>query len=343
MKSSFWMIAGLTLAFGATMVAGAQTGTGAAATTAKPAPPLTLQNLNPEGPPKDPFPPADQKYFTAASPTVDTVNAFLKALWGYDVNRIWRVEAIEKTQAPDVAKVIVFVSSKAANAKVQTTAFFVTPDGKHAIAGDSVIPFGATPFADARKALEERADGAYRGSANKNGLMLVEFADMECPHCKDAQGTMNQLAKDYPDARIVFQSFPLTSIHPYAFKAAAYGYCVEKQKNDAFFDYADGVFNTQSGLNAQTGDETLKNAVVKAGLDPVAIAACADTQATKDEVNASIKLAQDLGVNETPMLAVNGHLLPLTQVPYETLKTIINYQASLDGVSTGAPAAAAAK
>lgn len=342
MKNSFWMIAGLTLAFGATMVAGAQTSTGAAATAAKPAPPLQLQNLTPEGPPKDPFPPANPKYFTATSPTTETVNAFLKALWGYDVNRIWRVEAIQKTQAPDVAKVIVFVSAKTANAKVQTTEFFVTPDGKHAIAGDTVIPFGATPFADARKALEARADGAYRGSADKNGLMLVEFADLECPHCKDAQGTMSQLAKDYPNARIVFQSFPLTEIHPYAFKAAAYGYCVQKQKNDAFFDYADGVFNTQASLNAETGDETLKNAVVKAGLDPAAIATCADSQATKDEVNASIKLAQDLGVDQTPMLAVDGHLLPLTQVPYETLKTIINYQASMDGVSTGAAAASTA-
>jgi protein-disulfide isomerase len=152
---------------------------------------------------------------------------------------------------------------------------------------------------------------------------------------------MAQLAKDFPNAHIVFQSFPLTEIHPYAFKAAAYGYCVEKQKNDAFFDYADGVFNTQSGLNAQTGDETLKNAVTKAGLDPATIDACANTQATKDEVNASVKLAQDLGVDQTPMLAVNGHLLPLTQVPYETLKTIITYQAALDGVSTGAAAAAA--
>jgi hypothetical protein len=29
-------------------------------------------------------------------------------------------------------------------------------------------------------------------------------------------------------------------------------------------------------------------------------------------------------------------VLPLTGIPYETLKTIISYQATLDGVSTGA-------
>ncbi len=83
------------------------------------------------------------------------MNAFLKALWGYDPNRIWRVEAIQTTAAPGVSKVVVFVSDKTPNAKVQPTAFFVTPDGKHAIAGDAVIPFGATPFADARKMLQD--------------------------------------------------------------------------------------------------------------------------------------------------------------------------------------------
>lgn len=334
MKNAKWMMAGVALVLSAVTVAGAQTSSGTAAKPAA-APPLQLQNLEPSSVPKDPFPPVNQKYFTAASPTVGTVNSFLKALWGYDANRIWRVEAIEKTQAPDVAKVIVFVADKSANAKVQSTAFFVTPDGKHAVAGDTVIPFGSAPFADARKALQDRADGAYRGSPSKD-LELVEFADLECPHCKEAQGTMNQLAKDFPNARIVFQSFPLTEIHPYAFKAAAYGYCVEKQKPGAFFEYADGVFNTQSGLAAGTADETLNNAVKQAGLDPTAVAACSETQATKDQVNASVKLAQDLGVDQTPMLAVNGHLLPIAGVPYETLKTIIEYQARQDGVSTGA-------
>ena len=53
-------------------------------------------------------------------------------------------------------------------------------------------------------------------------------------------------------------------------------------------------------------------------------------------VEASIKLAEDVGVEQTPMLAVNGHLLPLAGIPYETLKSIISYQAMLDGVSTGA-------
>jgi protein-disulfide isomerase len=336
LKISNWMLAGLASVLSISAIAGAQTGTGGTTTQASPAQPqLQIHALDPSSHP-DPFPPVNPKYFTAASPTVDTVNSFLKALWGFDSNRIWRVEAIQSTKAPGVSKVVVFVSEKSANAKVQTAAFFVTPDGHYAIADSAgVIPFGATPFADTRKLLQDHADGASRGAASKD-LMLVEFADLQCPHCKEAQTAMDQLAKDFPNARIVFQSFPLTELHPYAFKAAAYGYCIQKQKNDAFFPYAAAVFDTQAALTPETGDATLKAAVTKAGLDPAAIDACATTQPIKDQVNASIKLATDAGIDQTPMLSVNGHILPLTQIPYETLKNIVSYQAVLDGVTTGA-------
>jgi protein-disulfide isomerase len=299
---------------------------------------LQLQSLDSSTRP-DPFPPVNPKFFTATTPTVATVDSFLKALWGYDSDRIWRVEAIQTTQAPGVSKVVVFVTDKKPNSKVASAAFFVTPDGKHAIADASgIIAFGATPYADARKELQEHADGAYRGAAGKD-LMLVEFADLQCPHCKEAQATMDRLVQDFPSARIVFQSFPLTELHPFAFKAAAYGYCVAKQKNDAFFPFAVDVFDKQMALTSDTGDQTLKDAVTKAGLDAGAVDICAASEDTKKSVEASEKLAQDIGVDQTPMLAINGRMIPLSaNLPYETLKTIISYQATQDGVSTGSAA-----
>ncbi|HTH53021.1 MAG TPA: thioredoxin domain-containing protein, partial [Edaphobacter sp.] len=217
--------------------AAAQPATPAQSAAPAPKPPLQLQSLDPSSHP-DPFPPVNAKYFTASTPTVATVDAFLKSLWGYDPDRIWRVEAIQATKAPGVSKVVVFVGDKKPNSKVASTVFFVTPDGKHAIADASgVISFGATPFADNRKLLQDHADGPYHGAAGKD-FMLVEFADLQCPHCKEAQPTMDRLVKDFPNARVVFQNFPLVQIHPYAFKAATYGYCVAQQKNDAFFTYA---------------------------------------------------------------------------------------------------------
>ncbi len=286
--------------------------------------------------PVDPFPPTNPKYFTATSPTTETVNSFLKALWGYDPNRLFRVMAIQTTAAPGVAKVTVFVTEKGANAKVQPATFFVTPDGKHAIAdGAGVVPFGANPFADLRALILARADGASRGGANK-GLELVEFADLQCPHCKEAQETMDNIVRDFPAAHVVFQLFPLVEIHPSAFKAAAFGVCVQKQSNEAFFKYAAAVFDTQDALTPATDDTVLKAAVTKAGLDPVAIATCAATPATKTIVDADIKLADDAGVDQTPLLSINGRMIPITAVPYEQLKQIIVFQAQMDGVPTGA-------
>ena len=78
---------------------------------------------------------------------------------------------------------------------------------------------------------------------------------------------------------------------------------------------------------------TLNSAVTKAGLDPAKIAACATTPATVAAVEASVRLAKDLNVNQTPTLVVNGRQLPLGGVPYETIKQIVQFQAKLDGVA----------
>jgi protein-disulfide isomerase len=299
--------------------------------------PLQLQTL-PSETKADPFPPVNMKYFTAKTPSVATVDAFLRALWGYDPQRIWRVEAIQTTLAPGVSKVVVYVSEKTANAKVQTAVFHTTPDGHYAVADQAgVVPFGDKPYADVRAKLMARADGPAKGAASKD-MLLVEFSDLQCPHCKDAQKTMDQLVQDFPKARVVFQSFPLTTIHPFAMQAAEYGYCVQAKSPEAYFTYATAVYDTQAALTPETGVATLNAAVTKAGLDPAAISTCAGSDAIKEKVEASIKLGEDAGVDQTPMISVNGRLLPLTGIPYETLKTIIIFQAQQDGVDGFAPA-----
>jgi protein-disulfide isomerase len=289
--------------------------------------------------PADPFPPTNPKYFTSPTPTLETVNSFLHQVWGVDSSRLYRVMAIQTTQAPGVVKITVFVTTKGAPAdKVQAATFYITPDGKHAIGeGSGVVPFGATPFAATRDVLKARADGPARGATSKD-LEIVEFADLQCPHCKEVQSTMDQIVHDFPKARVVFQLFPLVEIHPSAYKAATYAVCAQKQSDDAFFKFVAGVFDTQEGLTATTEDTLLKAAAKRAGLDSDAIAACAATQATKDIVNADMKLAADIGVDQTPMISINGRVIPLGGLPYDLLKQVIQFQATLDGVDSGATA-----
>jgi protein-disulfide isomerase len=280
------------------------------------------------------FPKPDPANFTATSPTKETVNAFLQASWGYDENRIWQVQAILKTPVEGISKVVVVVGDKSGKQKSGAIGFFALPDGKHIIADDQILTFGEHPFAEYRAMLQARADGPYRGSASKD-LELVEFADFQCPHCKDAQANMDKLAVDFPKARIVFQNYPLAKIHPAAVKAAEYAVCVTKQGgSNAFFQYSAAVYDGQEGLATPDGQTlTLNSAVVKAGLDPAKIEACSLTREVGASVEASVKLAQDLNINETPVLMVNGRLVPIGGAPYDVLKKIVEYQEKLDGIA----------
>jgi protein-disulfide isomerase len=280
------------------------------------------------------FPTPNPSNFTADSPTVDTVNSFLKASWGFDPNRAWQVEAILKTPVVGVAKVVVAVGEKGTGQPGGSLQFFVLPDSKHLIA-DEVLPFGANPFEGTRKVLLERATGPSRGAASKD-LVFVEFSDFQCPHCKDAQGTVNKLLADFPSAHFVYQNLPLVQVHTEAYKASSYSLCVAKLGGDAaFFKFADEVFANQAFLTPEASDKTLKDAATKAGVDADKVAACSTTPATKAAVDGSLKLSADLGVNSTPTLYVNGRALPLGG-PYEQLKTVIAFQMTLDGVPTSA-------
>ena len=286
----------------------------------------------PAGPPV--FPKPDPSNFTATSPTREAVDAFLKENWGYDDTRVWQVEGIMKTPIDGMSKVIVYTGDKTGQQKMQGLSFFVAPDGKHIVAGDEILSFGEHPFAELRTELQQRANGPYKGSASKD-LELVEFADFQCPHCKEAQANMEKLATDFPNARIVFQNYPLEKIHPEAKRAASYGVCVAKQGGStAFFQFASAVFEGQDGLGSSDGATlTLNSAVTKAGLDPAKISACATAPETDKEVESQVKLAEDSNVTQTPMLVVNGRPLPVSSVPYDKLKQIVEFQAKLDGVA----------
>ena len=85
--------------------------------------------------------------------------------------------------------------------------FYVAPDGTHALVGE-IIPFGARPFDPMRTLLEKGINGPAKGP-KEAAVTIVEFGDLQCPACKAAQPTVEALVAAEPNARFVFQSFPL--------------------------------------------------------------------------------------------------------------------------------------
>jgi hypothetical protein len=263
-----------------------------------------------------PMPPPDPANFTATAPSKETVEAFLRASWGYDENRIFQVQAIQTTAVAGISRVTVLVEEKGTQQTQPSALTFLTlPDGKHLIANDEILPFGAHPFDNYRDILEREAKGPSRGPAAAL-LQLVEFSDYQCPHCKEAQPTVDRLLKDYPQAHFVSQVFPLRNIHSEAEKGAEAAVCVAKiGGNDAFFKYTDAIYANQAQLTPEGSAEALASAVKTAGVDDAKVKACVAEPSTKSAV----------GVNSTPSLFVNGRMLPLAGIPYDQLKGIIDY------------------
>jgi protein-disulfide isomerase len=58
------------------------------------------------------------------------------------------------------------------------------------------------------------------------------------------------------------------------------------------------------------------------------VTACVADPSTKAAVDASLKVGDEVGVNQTPTLFVNGRMLPLGGFPYDQLKKIVDYDLS---------------
>lgn len=255
-------------------------------------------------------------------PSEDTVNGFMQATFGYDSAITWRILEIKPSEAKGLAEVLVLISNPQGQ---QTSKFLVTPDGQHALLGE-LIPFGEHPFAAAKQKLERGVNGPSRGPT-KSPVLVVEFSDLQCPHCKAAQPTLDKLMADEPNVHLVFQNFPLPS-HDWAAKAAAYGDCVGQSSPEAFWKFLQGTYDAQTDITAPTADEKLTAIADKAGVKGSDIAACAAKPETVARVEQSVALGRSVDVTSTPSIFVNGRKIgSIEQMPYEILRKLVGYAA----------------
>jgi protein-disulfide isomerase len=240
---------------------------------------------------------------TADLPSEAVVDAFLHQQFGYQSDITWKIASIKPSPIEGLAEVNVVLANGQGQ---QISRFYVAPDGLHAVVGD-IIPFGAKPFDPAKKALEKGITGPSKGPKDAP-VTIVEFGDLQCPACKAAQPTIETLVAAEPNARFVFQNFPL-EIHNWAAKGAAYADCVGRASNDAFWKFVSKTYETQSDITAENADEKLTALADGAGVKGSDIAACAAKPETKAHVDASIALGKSVDVTGTPTVFINGRKL----------------------------------
>jgi len=249
-----------------------------------------------------PAKPADKlgTHATPDLPSEATVDSFLQQQFGYQSDMTWKIASIKPSTIEGLAEVTVVLANQQGQ---QLTKFYVAADGQHALAGD-IIPFGAKPFDPAKKALEKGVTGPSKGPKDA-AVMIVEFGDLQCPACKAAQPTIESLVAAEPNARFVFQNFPL-EMHNWAAKGAAYADCVGRASNDAFWKFVSKTYETQQDITAENADEKLTALADGAGVKGSEIAACAAKPETKAHVDASLALGKAVDVTGTPTLYING-------------------------------------
>jgi protein-disulfide isomerase len=154
-------------------------------------------------------------------------------------------------------------------------------------------------------------------------VTLVEFSDFQCPYCKAVAPTLKQVAQKFGDkVHIVYRQYPITSIHPFAFKAAEASLCAHEQGK--FWELHDVMFQDQTKLAVSD----LKQTAARLGLDSKKFAACLDSGKQVERVQNDLKEALSIGVNGTPALFINGTYVEGGSVPFSVLEGLIEKELS---------------
>jgi protein-disulfide isomerase len=259
---------------------------------------------------------------TAKEPSTEELNSFMHHMFGYDPTVKWKIESVKSSEVPGVTEVVVTFGDPVQ----QRTPFYVASDLQHAFIGQ-IIPFGSDPFAPVRRKLAQEAKGPLKGNANAP-VEIVEFSDFECPHCKRAFPVIDKLISESPDAKLVFENFPLSSIHKWADRAAGYADCLARKNPEQFWKFAQEVFDQQEQITDDNAATKLSAIATDAGADASATAACADSSETKARVNQQYELGTSLGITGTPTLFINGRKIDnVNGTPYEVMKEMVTFEA----------------
>ncbi|MGA8299795.1 MAG: thioredoxin domain-containing protein [Terriglobales bacterium] len=185
------------------------------------------------------------------------------------------------------------------------------------------------PYAEIMKKID-LSNRPTRGNKDAK-VVMVNYDDFECPFCSRMHATLfPEIYKEYGDrVLIIYKDYPLEEIHPWAVHAAVDANCLAAQSADAYWDYADYLHANQRAVSAKGKDgenaeldrlATLQGQTHK--VDGPKLQACLKAQDDK-AVRASMKEGDDLGVNATPALFVNGQKLD-GAVPIEEVRAAID-------------------
>ena len=183
----------------------------------------------------------------------------------------------------------------------------VTVDGKYLVMA-SEMTLDEDPVAYRRRMLADNDFVIWDTAAGgKVTVDVVEFSDLECPACKGKWPIINMvLQKNADSVRHGMVSYPLTMIHPWAFRAASASWCVALQDPEALIPFKKTFYGLQREMEVALVTGTSVDFVVGRGLDEGTFRECYLRPPSIDAVHGQLDLGQTMGVSATPTYYVNG-------------------------------------
>jgi protein-disulfide isomerase len=244
--------------------------------------------------------------------------AFVRTLFAWGPEFQVKLGPLSQSATPDFYRVPLEVTYKGQS---EAGEVFVSKDGKTLFRGD-MFEIGKDPFAATRAKLRLEGDPT-KGPADAR-VMIVEFSDYQCPHCRQLYTIMQAIEQKYPQVRIVYKDFPLAGIHPWAMTAAIGARCAFAQSPQGFWMVHDSIFENQDVISSENVYGKVIDFAVRAGLDKDAFKMCMASDQTKAPIEADMDEGKAVQISSTPTVFVNGR--PVIGGDEATLEQYIQFE-----------------
>ena len=202
------------------------------------------------------------------------------------------------------------IFSNAQNPPGKPAIFLISKDGK------TLAQFPTYDISGDPRKLVSATGRPYRGGPEGAPVDIVVFDDLECPWCAKMHAALYPaVTQRYGDkVHVIYRDFPLVSIHPWAMHAAIDTNCLVPQSSAGYWTTVDYIHAHADEFGGKEkslakANEMLDSVVLdeakKEGLKTETVEACMKKQ-EDTAIKASMKVGDDLNIEGTPALFING-------------------------------------
>ena len=159
-------------------------------------------------------------------------------------------------------------------------------------------------------------------TADQAKMVITEFADYRCIHCKHAAPVLKAFLSAHSDVRLQFIAWPLDGECNTAISRsngascllARTVYCVEKTAPGKGWGAHSFIFENQDRFGAKSSVEAaLGDIAAAAGADASQVKTCVESDEAKVAIEKQAAIGTSLNLQGTPTIYVNGKLLSMGQ------------------------------